>query len=82
MKSNGTVTGTVTLYAPAQKQDVTVKLSSTVAQVNLPSELKIPPGGLKATFPITAKGVKADATATISATLQGMSKTVQLKITP
>jgi len=82
MKSDGTVTGTVTLSVPAQKQDVTVKLSSTVAQVNLPSELKIAPGALKATFPISAKGVKAETTATISATLEGISKTVQLKITP
>jgi uncharacterized protein (TIGR03790 family) len=82
MKSDGTVTGTVTLFVPAQKQAVTVELSSTLAEVNLPSELKIPAGALKATFPITAKGVKTEATATISATFQGISKTAQLKITP
>jgi uncharacterized protein (TIGR03790 family) len=82
MKSDGTVTGTVTLYVPAQKQAVTVKLSSTLAQVSLPSELKIPPGALKGTFAISAKDVKAEATATISATVDGISKTAQLKITP
>ncbi len=82
LKSDGTVTGTVTLYVPSQKQTVTIKLSSTVAEVNLPSELKIAPGALKATFPISVKGVKTETTATISATLEGISKTAQLKITP
>jgi hypothetical protein len=82
LKSDGTVTGTVTLYVPSQKQTVTIKLSSTVAEVNLPSELKIAPHALKATFPISVKGVKTETTATISATLEGISKTAQLKITP
>ncbi len=82
MKGDGTVTGTVRLFVAPQKQAVTVTLSSTLAQVSLPSELTIPPGTLKATFPISAKGVKSEATATISATLEGVSKTAQLKITP
>jgi uncharacterized protein (TIGR03790 family) len=82
VKSDGTVTGTVTLYVPAQKQAVTAKLSSSVAQVTVPSDLTIAPGALKATFPINAKGAKAETTATISATIDGITKTAQLKITP
>jgi uncharacterized protein (TIGR03790 family) len=82
MKNDGTAMGTVTLYVPAQGQGVTVKLSSTVEQVNLPSELKIAAGAIKATFPISAKGVKAEVTTTISATIEGISKGAQLKITP
>jgi uncharacterized protein (TIGR03790 family) len=82
MKSDSVATGTVTLYVPAQSQPVTVKLTSTVAQVTVPGELKIAPGALKATFPINAKAVTAEITATISATVEGVSKLVQLKVTP
>ena len=82
IKSEATVTGTITLYVPAREQGVTVKLSSNRAEADVPTELKIPAGATKATFSITAKEVKAEVTATITASIDGASKAVLLKITP
>ena len=82
MKSDATITGTVTLYIPAHEQGVTVKLSSNHTEADVPAELKIPAGATKASFPIVTKEVKAELTATITASIDGASKAVQLKITP
>lgn len=82
MKSEGSVTGTVTLVAPASEHGVTVKLTSSQPAAVLPAELTIPAGARKGTFSISGKTVKADVTATITAKIDNASKAAQLKITP
>jgi hypothetical protein len=82
IKSTGTVTGTVTLFAPANAQGVTVKLNSNQAEIILPEEFKIAAGLRTGTFSITGKPVKAVITAIITASIDNASKSAQLKIAP
>jgi len=82
LKSDGTMTGTVSTLIPAKDPGFTVKLSSNQPGVVLPQEINIPPGARKATFPISSKAVTAEVTATITATFDSAAKSAQLKITP
>jgi len=82
IKSDGTTTGTVALYSAAHAEGLTVRLSSSNPEAIVPTELKMPAGAIRATFPISAKTVKAETTTTITATIDGASQTAQLKITP
>jgi hypothetical protein len=79
---NARVTGTVTLFAPAHGEGILVKLTSSIPEVMVPPEVKIPAGGKTGTFQITTKAPAAEATATITATVNGASRTAKLKITP
>jgi uncharacterized protein (TIGR03790 family) len=82
MKSNGSVTATVTITIPAKEPGLTVKLSSNQPEVIVPADVTIPAGAKTATFSISGKSVKAEVTATITAKIDAASKTAQLKITP
>jgi uncharacterized protein (TIGR03790 family) len=82
IKGDGTITGTVTIYVPGREQGVIVKLRSDHSEANVPPEVRIPGGAAKATFPITANGVKAEITVTITASIDNALKTAQLKIAP
>jgi uncharacterized protein (TIGR03790 family) len=82
MKSDGTVTGTVTLMVPAKQGGFNVKLSSSLPEVVVPEDVTVPVGATKATFPVSGRPVRAEVTATISAKFDNASKTAQLKITP
>jgi uncharacterized protein (TIGR03790 family) len=81
LKSDGTITGAVTLYAPAPV-GVTVKLSSSLAEIKLPAEVKIPAGSARATFSIHAAPLRAEGSATITATIDNSSRAAQLKVIP
>lgn len=82
MKAGESVTGKISLLAPAKESGFTVKLSSNQARIIVPEEIQIPPGARQATFAITGKPVTAEITATITAKLDNASKTAQLKVTP
>jgi uncharacterized protein (TIGR03790 family) len=82
MKSDGRVTGTVTIMVPAREPGLIVKLNSSQPEAVVPGELQIPTGARKATFSITGKPVKGEVTATITAKFDNTSKTAQLKIKP
>jgi uncharacterized protein (TIGR03790 family) len=82
IKGDGTATGTVALYVPARGEGLIVKLSSSNPEAIVPAVVKIPAGATNATFPISAKVVRAEVTATITAAIDGASTTAQLKITP
>jgi uncharacterized protein (TIGR03790 family) len=82
LKNGGSATGTITIYLPSKVQGPTIKLSSSNAEIEVPSEVTFIAGTTKASFPITAKHVTADITATITATFEKDSKSIQLKVTP
>jgi len=82
MQSNGLVTGTVSIAFPAKQLGFTIYLKSSSPAAIVPDEIKIPAGATTATFPITAKPVAAETTATITAKFDSAAKTAQLKITP
>lgn len=82
VKGNGAVTGTVSIVVPAKQLGFTIYLKSSSPAAEVPEEVKIPAGAMQATFPIAAKAVTADVTATITAKFDNASKSAQLKITP
>ena len=80
--SNGSVTGTVSIAVPAKQLGFTIYLKSSSPAVVVPDETKIPAGATSTTFPISAKPVSTEVTATITAKFDNAAKSAQLKITP
>ena len=77
----GAVTGTVTLSAPPQAA-VSVVLSSNRAAATLPASVSVAAGNLSATFQVNTAQVSAQTIATITATLNGISRLANLTINP
>ena len=77
------VSGTVTLTAPAPSGGAAVSLSSgspTVASV--PASVNVPQGQTSATFAVTTFAVSAPATATVTASRSGVTRTATLNLHP
>jgi len=75
--------GTVTLDSPAAVPDgLAVSLSSSDPAATLPATVTVPVGATTATFPVTTAVVSAPITDTLTATLDGISKTTALTIQP
>jgi hypothetical protein len=76
-------TGTVTLTGPAPAGGAVVVLSSSnTTAATVPASVTVAANATSATFVITGKTVPAAATATITATYSGTSKTASLAIKP
>ncbi|HEX8737145.1 MAG TPA: VCBS repeat-containing protein [Pyrinomonadaceae bacterium] len=74
--------GTVTLSAAASTP-MTVSLSSSSApSVTVPASVTIPAGATSASFTINTTNVSSSATTTIGASLNGLSRSATLTITP
>jgi len=82
MKSGGSALGTITIFAASKGPGPSIKLSSNNPAIELPGEVTFLPGTTKASFAVTAKHVSAEVTATITATVDKNSKSIQLKVTP
>ena len=77
-----TVTGTVTLNAPAPTTGATVTLSDNLAATTLPASVLIPAGTTSKTFTITTTGVAAAQSGIVTASYRGISKTAPLTVQP
>ncbi len=73
-------TGTVTLDNPAPSGGATVSLASDNAAATVPASVSIAAGANSATFPITTTAVTAQATANITASYSGVSKSAALTV--
>jgi hypothetical protein len=78
------VSGKVTLEAPAAPGSLTVSLSSSNPAVANPSvsSISIPAGSLTGTFTINTSHVSANTAVTIRATANGITKSKSLTVTP
>ncbi len=75
--------GTVTLDSPvAVPAGLVVSLSSSDPAAILPATVLVPLGAVTATFPVTTAVVPAPVVDTLTATLDGISKTTSLTIQP
>lgn len=80
--AGGSVTGTVSLPAPAAGTTVTVALSSSNAAATTPASVSVASGTQSATFTVTSHPVSATTTVTISANSGGVTKTAELNVKP
>ncbi len=74
-------TGTVTLSAAAPAGGVTISLSSNQAFATVPASVTVNAGATSATFQVVTTALPTDASATISATISGVTKTATLSVT-
>jgi Bacterial Ig domain/Fibronectin type III domain len=83
MGGTGKVFGTVTLTSPALLGGQAIRLTSSSALVGMPSYVVVPQGQTTITFPIQAKEVTANQTATLGAAFHNETpKTATLTILP
>ncbi len=75
-------TGLVTLSGSAPAGGIAFRLSSSTSDAIVPSSVTIPGGKSSASFAIKTRAVSAQVTATLMATLNGVSKMANLTITP
>lgn len=76
------VYGSVTLGGPAFTGGVMVTLTSSNSAAVVPLSIAIPGGQTTGTFTITTSGVDAKTTASITATLNGASRSASLSVIP
>src|SRR5262249_6169503 len=67
-----TVTGTITLSAPAPYGGAVVNLSDTLAAASVPASVTIPMHGMSATFTVSTTPVTADESGQVSVTGGGI----------
>lgn len=77
-----TITGTVTLNAPAPTMGATVTLSDNLAATTLPASVLIPAGTTSKTFTITTTSVAASQSGIVTASYRGINKTAPLSVQP
>src|SRR6266513_202730 len=75
-----TSTGTVTLSAPAPAGGATVMLSSSNGAARVPSSVTVAAGATRATFTVNTSIVLFSASATISASYNGTTRTAGLSV--
>jgi hypothetical protein len=76
------VTGTVALDGIAPEGGLVVAVASNAAAASVPTQVEIVAGLASADFTIATSAVSAEVTATITATLAGVSKTTSLSVGP
>jgi hypothetical protein len=75
-----TSTGTVMLTGPAPAEGAVLTVSSDNSAVQVPPETTIPPGASSMIFSVTTSNVPVISTATITATLNGVSQSSLLTV--
>ena len=78
----GQAVGRVTLTAKAPSGGLVVSLTDTNPVAVVPASVTVPEGALSATFTITAPAVSSKQTGTVTATLDGISKSKTLTVRP
>jgi hypothetical protein len=82
VKGGGSVTGTVTLTAPAPPNGALVTLASSKPSLaSVPSSVLVAGGTTTRSFTVTTSAARKNATVTISATYAGVTKTATLAVT-
>ncbi|HET7542468.1 MAG TPA: hypothetical protein VFK05_21510 [Polyangiaceae bacterium] len=81
IQGGGTSTATVLLSGPAPSGGSVVALSSSSTLAQVPATLAIPAGASSGTFSVVTSTTTTNAAATISATLNSISRTASLTIT-
>jgi hypothetical protein len=76
------VTGTVNLNGPAPAGGIVVALSDNLAATTVPASVTVAAGANKATFTIKTTVVTVKQTGTVTATMNGASKTAALAVRP
>lgn len=76
------VTGTVTLTSPAAAGGLVVLLSSSAPAASVPAGLTIPSGKTSATFAVRHSAVSSHVSVLLTASLNTVSKTAALVVTP
>ena len=75
-------TGKVTLSGKAPVGGLVVTLTNTNPAASVPASVTVPAGATYATFPVTAPAVSVLQTGTVSASFDGITKSVTLKVRP
>jgi len=75
-----TTTGTVTLTGPAPAGGRVVDLASNLSAATVPANVTVPAGATSATFAVTTTPLAYSATATLSATNNGVTATTSLTV--
>jgi hypothetical protein len=75
-----TATGTVTLECPAAPGNITVTLSDNIASTTLPASVVVAAGTSTKTFSITTTAVGNNQVGTLTATANGISKSVSVTV--
>jgi hypothetical protein len=75
-------TGTVNLSAAAESGGAVVSVSDNSTAATTPASVTVPAGATSASFTITTTTVTASTSATISATFEGATRTVNLMVNP
>jgi hypothetical protein len=76
------LTGTVTLGAPAPDGGVVVTLSDNIAATSMPASVTIPAGATSKTFTITTTPVTTTQNGSVTASLGAVTKSVALRVRP
>jgi hypothetical protein len=82
VKGGSSSTGTVTLSGPAPASGVVVALSDNRNYTAVPASVTVPPGAASASFTVTTSAVSSSRTATISGSLNRITKSATLTVTP
>ena len=83
VSGGSTSTATVTLSSAAPSGGASVAVaSSNTAVASVPAQITVPAGAMSATFSVTSKTVVASASATISASYGGSTRTAVLTVSP
>ena len=82
LTSGMSATGTVTLSGPAPAGGISVSLASSDPSAVVPASVMIAAGSATATFSVTTSSVAYPTSANITASLNGVSKTAPLTVTP
>ncbi|HLK59313.1 MAG TPA: hypothetical protein VKU00_22325, partial [Chthonomonadaceae bacterium] len=75
-------TGTVTLTAPAISDTVVTLTNNNTQYATVPTSVTVSKGSKTATFSITTNSITFQATAKVTAILNGVKKSATLTITP
>ncbi len=80
LMSGGTIQCSVNFNFPIPAGGLTLQVSSSSAQLNIPSTIAVPAGATSQSFSISAGTIGANGVATITTTAAGSSKTVTLAL--
>jgi hypothetical protein len=82
LTSNASATCTVTLATPALSGGVAVSLSDSSNLLNSPASVTVAPGSTSANFTVSARSIRRTSSATVTAKLGTISKSVTLQLAP
>jgi hypothetical protein len=82
IRGGNNATGTVTTNFPARAEGFSVGISSSSTAITVPPEVIVPSGATSATFTVNTSPVGATFVRTVTATKDGITRTVNVTLTP